>query len=228
MVHEIRGTDPRGPRAAGADGGSSTSGAAASGRNGVQAGLSGRHGSQWSGTDFERRRAMLERMIAARAENGDEHPRPTGRDAEPGERGREDGFEHRFAPHAFPLQDPGGLSDARPVGDDASQLPATARTGVAAIERLVRDFNLRDPLLAARSVSCRLDFGDALPITASLSGDARDIEIRFDVTAETFALRTGCPVGLMAEALRARFGDLRIRIVFASAADDRRHEEDEA
>ena len=230
MVHEIRSSDPRAALATGADAGSSTSGSAASTRSGVQAGLSGRHGSQWSGSEFERRRAMLERMIEARADHATTYDdaRMAERDADFAEHGRDEGFEHRFSGHVPVLAEPPSTGDARPPAEDAPQLPPTARPGYSAIERLVREFHLRDPLLAARSVSCRLDFGDALPVTAALSGDARNIEIRFDVTAETFALRTGCPVELMADALRARFGDLRIRIVFASRPVEDRREEDEA
>ena len=228
MVHEIRGPAPRGPNAAGADAGSSASGSASTARNGVQAGLSGRHGSQWSGADFERRRAMLERMIDARTEigNGDEDGRPVEREADLADDGREDGFEQRSFAHAAVAPEPVGKAEGTSAAEDAPSLPPHTLRSFAAIERLVRDFRLRDPLLAAHAVSCRLDFGDALPITAALSGTARDMEIRFDVTAETFALRTGCPVGLMAEALRARFGDLRIRVVFAPPVDDGRKEDE--
>ncbi len=172
---------------------------------------------------------MLERMMEARAEEDTARREDPGIEAEDLADGdRDDALGQRILPHAAAAAEPLPAGESSPSGEDGVPVPAEMRRNFAALERLVRDFNLRDPLLAAHSVSCRLDFGDALPVTAALSGTARDIEIRFDLSAEAFALRTGCPVGLMADALRARFPDLRIRVIFARAEDESGREEDEA
>ncbi len=229
MVHEIRGMPSK--QATGAGDGSAELGAAFSADAGLRGGSSGRQGSSWNGAEFERRRAMLERMIEAKAEPGEpkhedaragsDEPRNDDA-AEPGVVGDGDGVLH---PAHHPLA---AASDVAPARDVRQPAEPEIPRDFSAIERLVRDFHLRDPLLAAHRVSCRLDFGDAFRVTAELGGTAKDIEIRFDVTSELFALKTGCPVGMMADALRARFPDLRIRVVFAPAPAGERDEEKEA
>ncbi len=230
MVDDVRGTNPRLATPAGGAPGSAESRATSFAGADVQTGTSGRHSSPWGGADFERRRAMLERMMEARNDGREpekdalrDESRRDRSDASDGD-GLGEGFLQRSPPP------PGGLAEPRPVEASVpAPLSAGLRDEVAAIERLVRDFNLRDPLLAAHRMSCRLDFGLGFPVTAEVQGTAREIEIRFDVTSELFAQKTGCPVGMMAEALRARFPDLRVHVVFApSSVADRDEDEPEA
>ena len=120
-----------------------------------------------------------------------------------------------FAPQA-PV-----VSPAAAIPPELQTRPADVAATVQRITELVRDFNLRDPLLASQSLSCSVNFADgfSVPTAVSVNG-LGEMQVRISATEATFGLRSGLQVAALQETLAIRFPKHRLRIEFAGEDHD--------
>ncbi len=103
-----------------------------------------------------------------------------------------------------------------PAPLSAGTSPAVDLTAtIEQITTLVRDFNLRDPLLASQSLSCSIQFTEGFSVpTAIAANGPGELQVRISALEADFSIRSGLHIAGLQEALAARFPKHRLRIEF--------------
>lgn len=98
---------------------------------------------------------------------------------------------------------------------DPSSSTFNSSETIERITKLVRDFNLRDPLLASQSLSCSVNFAEGFSVsTAVVMNGIGELQVRLSTSVDAFRQRAGLPIESLKEALEARFPRHRLRIEF--------------
>jgi hypothetical protein len=136
-------------------------------------------------------------------------------DAPADEPGQSQGIFSLFVPQA---------AQAQPVTmimPDPQPAPVDVSVTIDRIATLVRDFNLRDPLLASQSLSCSVNFAEGFSVPTSVATNRLgELQVKISANAETFGVRSGLRVAALEEALAARFPRHRLRVEFVGEDHD--------